>query len=217
MITVPQAVEKIIARSRYLREAMNKNLINASALSRYIQPEVELMTFKKVTNSSVLMAVQRLQKRLSKDKKNKSVLSEPPDMIVRSNLILYYYKDSSTLLKKLIKIEEESSLVQKKVLFTFGRAETFLIANKKLETIIDRILEKETLKKKIAGVTAITIHLPLDNISTPGILNMFIKSLAWENINLYGVLTTETELTFLLSTEQNNLAFSILQSLFSFA
>ena len=41
MITVPEATEKIVKRSRYLSEALSKDLINISSLSRYIKPEIE--------------------------------------------------------------------------------------------------------------------------------------------------------------------------------
>ena len=64
MITVPEAAEKIIKRSRYLSEAMSKGFINNSSLARYIKPEIEEMVFRKVNESSVIMALNRLQKSL---------------------------------------------------------------------------------------------------------------------------------------------------------
>ena len=51
MITVAQATEKIIYRSRYLSEAISKGLINTSALARYIKPEVDEILIKQVKSS----------------------------------------------------------------------------------------------------------------------------------------------------------------------
>ena len=47
MITVPEAVGKIVGRSRYLAEAMSKGIINNSSLARYIKPEIEEILIKK--------------------------------------------------------------------------------------------------------------------------------------------------------------------------
>ena len=215
MITVPQATEKIIKRSRYLSEAMSKDLINASSLARYIRPEVEIMVFKKVTEGSILMAIQRLQRVLSTTKKPSPFIPEPPDMIVRSNLALFYVKNSPTLLSNLMKVEQESAQVQKKALFTYGRAETLILANKMTSLIIHTVLQNETITKEFKNVSAITIHVSETSVTTPGILNLFIKSLAWEGINLLGLLTTETEITLTFANKDSNSAFSILQSLFT--
>lgn len=214
MITVPQATEKVIKRSRYLTEAMSKNLINASSLARYIQPEIEKLVFKSVTRGSILMAIKRLERDLKKEKKQEPLFSEPPDMIVRSNLVLFYVKTSPTLLQQLGSIEKKSTGQQKRVLFTYGRAETMILANKLLERDVLSVLAKEQITRPFENVAAITIHLPETSLMTPGILNLYSKSLAWEGVNLLGVLTTETELTLLFDTNDIQTAFGILQSLF---
>src|SRR3989338_10901704 len=108
MITIPQAVEKIIRRSRYLSEALSKNLINASSLARYIKPEIESLVFKEVTDGSIIMALKRLRKRFSSGYRRITIFKEAPDMIVRSNLTLIYVKNSSELLSKLSAIEKKS-------------------------------------------------------------------------------------------------------------
>lgn len=216
MITVPQATEKIVKRSRYLTEAMSKNLINASSLARYIKPEVEAMVFKEVTHGSILMAIQRLQHELTTAKKSSPFFSDAPDMIVRSNLALFYIKNSPTLLTNLVRVEKESAHLQKKALFTYGRAETLILTNKMTTEIIHKILQRENISRQFENVSAITVHVPGVSADTPGILNLFVKSLAWEGINLLGLLTTETEITIVLASKDGNTAFSILQGLFAF-
>lgn len=214
MITVPQATEKIIKRSRYLTEAMSKDLINASSLARYIQPEVEEMTFKNVTHSSILMAIQRLQKEFKKERKSAVLLEESPDMIVRSNLVLFYVTNSPALLSHLVAIEEKSMKLQKRALFTYGRAETLILANRLTREIILKTLPMESITKQFESVSAITVHVPVMGYETPGLLNLFVKSLAWEGINLLGILTTESEVTLVIDTKDSNTAFSIFQGLF---
>ena len=214
MITVPQATEKIIKRSRYLTEALSKDLINASSLVRYIRPDVESMVFRQVTQSSIMMALNRLTKEFKKERTSSPLFEDAPDMIVRSNLAIFYVKNSPTLLSSIVAVEEKSAQVQKKALFTFGRAETIILANKITSQVIKDILSKELISKQYENVSAITIHTPEMSMQTPGVLNLFIKSLAWEGINVLAVLTTETEITFVLENKDSNVAFSIFQGLF---
>ncbi|MCR4325131.1 MAG: hypothetical protein NUV69_05620 [Candidatus Curtissbacteria bacterium] len=214
MITVPQAVEKIIKRSRYLSEALSKDLINASSLARYIKLEVESLTFKDVTMSSIIMAITRLQKTLPSGYPQITVFQEPPDMIVRSNLTLIYVKNSPGLLQKLSVIEESSKGFQKKALFTYGRVETIILTNIVNLESIKKILKKEETVQIFSNVSAITIHLPEEAVQNPGIFYFFIKSLAWEGVNILDILSTRTELTLVFETKDINSAFALLQSLF---
>lgn len=214
MITVPQAVEKIIKRSRYLTEALSKDLINISSLSRYIKPEVESMLYKSITMGSIIMATKRLRNNLSKGYKHVTIFKEAPDMIVRSNLTLIYVKNSDQLLQKLSKIEQSSKNFQKKALFTYGRVETIILTNKINSQYLEKILKDEEVAKVYPNVSSITIHLPEEAVESPGIFYFFIKSLAWENINILDILSTQKELTLIFSPKEINSAFGILQSLF---
>lgn len=214
MITVPQATEKIIKRSRYLTEALAKNLINTSSLARYIKPEVEELTFKNVTTGSIIVAINRLQKNLSSGYRKITIFKEAPDMIVRSNLTLVYVRNSSDLLQKLSTIERTSKDFQKKALFTYGRVETVILTNKMNLEHIKKILEGEEIIGTFPNVSSITIHLPLEAIDSPGVFYFFIKSLAWEGINILDILSTYKELTLIFSPKDANGAFGIIQSLF---
>lgn len=214
MITVPQAVEKIINRSRYLSEALSKKLINTTSLARYIKPEVESITFKEVTTGSIAVAINRLQKSYGKGYRKITIFKEAPDMIARSNLTLIYLKNSDKLLTKLSTVEKDSLAFKKKALFTYGRVETEILTNKINLEGIKKILKGEEITQYFPNVSSITIHLPQEAVKNPGIFYFFIKSLAWEGVNILDMLSTETELTLVFEPKDTNTAFAILRSLF---
>lgn len=214
MITVPEAVEKIIRRSRYLAEALSKNLINDTSLARYIKKEVEELTFKDVTIGSIVVAIKRLKKNFSSGYPQIKIFKEAPDMIVRSNLTLIYVKNSDRLLFKLSQTEKASKVFQKKALFTYGRVETIILTNKINLESIKKILKGENVTRTFANVSSITIHLGANSATNPGVFYFFLKSLAWEGVNILDILSTETELTLVFNSKDINAAFGILQSLF---
>src|SRR6185312_8220822 len=97
MITVPQATKKIVERSRYLTEAMSKDLINYSSLARYIKPELEKMLFKPVSEASIIMAIKRISDEIKPKFVPLTIFEGTPEMIVRSNLVELNLANSESL------------------------------------------------------------------------------------------------------------------------
>jgi len=216
MITVPEATKKIIERSRYLSEAMSKGLLNYSALARYIKPELEEMLFKDVSESSVIMALKRLEPYFKPKFKPIDVFKTSPEMIVRSNLgelTLNNSVDLKTNVSKIFALYASQS----KYFFTLteGVSETTIIASEGLFIDIKKLLAKESVLSEYKNLSSITIRMPKEVMETPGIFYFFLKSLAWEGINIVEMVSTNLEFTLILEDAEVNRAFAILKSLFS--
>lgn len=214
MLSVPEAVDKIVRRSRYLSEAFSKDIINASALARYIKPEVEEILLKKVSKASILMAIRRVSINNKPQPRYKAILSYPPEMIVRSNLHTIYLLNSielSDILSKITKHNNENYFLN----ITQGTTETTVITSNNLYKEITTLLKHQKIISSFSNLSGITIKLPKEAIVTPGIYYFFLKSIAWEEINLQEIVSNYQELTLIFKDEDINRAFSILKSLFS--
>lgn len=216
MLTVPEAAEKIINRSRYLSEAISKGIINVSSLARYIKPELEQLLEKKVSYPAVVMALNRLSTQIKPKYVSNSIFKTPPDMILRSNLIEVCIANSDNLIEKypqLLNLSKNNG----KHFFTAtqGVFETTIIISKDLYGAIKEILKDESIVSKFENLSSITIKLPKEAISTPGIFYFFLKSLAWEGVNIIEIVSSYLEFTLILPDKETNRVFSILQSLFA--
>jgi hypothetical protein len=206
MITVPTATKTIIQRSRYLSEALSKNLINYSSLARYIKPELETMLGKKISSASVLMAIQRTSKDFRPKYSSENIFHNPPSLTIHSNLFLMTYSGSQINLAK---------NAGDFILVTHGINETTFIASTKLKRRIHKNFEKELIKKQIDSLAAITIELPKQATESPSVYYFFLKSLAWEGINVIQIFTTTEELTLIVTEKDLKNALGIIQSLFN--
>ncbi len=214
MITVPQAVEKIVKRSRYLSEAMAQELINTSSLARYIKPEVEAILLKEVSEASILMALKRLNVKREISPNLKKIISSPPDMIVRSNLIALYVENSKELpekLKNIFLLDHDKYLLN----ISEGISETTIIVSQNLEQKVRTILSSEKVLADFKNLSSITIILPKETITTPGIYYFLLKSLAWERINLQEIMSSYQEVTLVFDDKEIERAFVILKSIFT--
>lgn len=216
MITVPEGAKKIVERSRYLTEAISKGLINYSALARYIKPELEEILVKQVSESSIMMALKRLESSFQPKYKYNNIFKTSPEIIVRSNLTEFTINNSEDLNKKISKIFAIYKQ-QQKYFFTLteGVSETTIIVSDQLQEKINIILEKEKIITTFTSLSAITIRLPKQSTTTPGIFYFFLKSLAWEGINVLEIVSTYLEFTIIFENKDINRAFIILKSLFS--
>ncbi|MDE2590872.1 MAG: hypothetical protein KGL95_14550 [Patescibacteria group bacterium] len=216
MITVPEATKKIIERSRYLSESMSKGLLNYSALARYIRPEIEEILFKDVSESSIIMALKRLEPYFKPKFKAIDVFKSTPEMIVRSNLEEITLTNTMEVTNNLSKIYTTYAS-KPKYFFTLteGVSETTIIASEEVFDEIRKLFTKEIVLSSYKNLSSITIRMPKEVMETPGIFYFFLKSLAWEGINIMEVVSTNLELTLILEDKEVNRAFAILKSLFT--
>lgn len=216
MITTSQLVEEAIVKSPFLEEGLAQGLINYSALARQLQPEFEARLYKKLETGSIVMALKRLSKKLStkSDPRLADVLKKLTDFTVRSNIASYTFQNSPTLGVKQQRVMEETIEIPNSFLtITDGVFETAFFASANLEKIIEERFQNEHLKNKQTGLSSITIILPEAALQVSGVYYSILKSLAFEGINFYEVVSSFTELTIFLSSEDVERAFTVLKKL----
>jgi len=206
MITVPEATKTIIQRSRFLSEALSKELINHSSLTRYIKPELEEMLEKPISDASILMAIQRISREFKPRYSSEDVFKQPTTIKTRSNLFLISYFDES-----FPKYTSKDGVI----FINLTPQETTLMAENHFEKTITRNLKKETINKIIRNLGVITVELSPEAAKNPGKHYFFLKSLAWEGINVIDVFTVSNEITFIIEEKDLKTALGIIQSLFN--
>src|SRR5579872_1557381 len=171
MITVPQASEIIIKRSRFLSEAMTKGILNYSSLARYIRPEVEKMLTKNISEASILMALKRLRVGPTKFT---NILFSSPEMLIRSHLVSLYVKNTKNSNFQIQQVKNKTTLFLMQ-----GSSQTTIVGNKNSIKEIKKLFIKEDIQATFNNLSAITIYLAKDHKKTPNIFYFFLKSLAW--------------------------------------
>lgn len=197
MITVSEATEKIVKRSRYLSEALSKDIINISSLARYMKPEIESMLIKKVSLSSIIMALKRLSGKIYPETPYQEIFKTLPEITVKTNLALL--------------ISEESGLEKLPFAIKTQSISGAVILGKKED------LSKYNSKKSkfFYPVSTVSILMPEQAIKTAGIYYFFIKSLAWERINILQAFTTRYEFTIVVEDSDVQRTLGIIRSLFN--
>jgi hypothetical protein len=136
------------------------------------------------------------------------------DITVRSSLVDYSFSISDTLLLNQANLLKEIEH-KKEVFYTSSRgvAESNIIVSQNIAALVDRLFEKEICHSKAENLSSITIKLPTENVTIPGIYYFIFQRLSWEGINVYEVISTSNEFTILIHEDQVNVAFEEIKNL----
>ncbi len=215
MITVPEVVQKIVKTTPLLEEGLSKGLINYSAFAREYKPRIQEELMKPVQDGAIVMALKRMGKNIRKRRDLDAIFSQPPEMMVRSNLfeVTIKHMPAMSLIHRMGKIAD----IQESYFLTLtqGVFESTIIASKSLQSQIMKLFSKSEIISTISDLSAITIKLPTSNVTTPGVYYTLLKSLAWEEVNIIEVVSTSNEDTIIVKTADVDRAFVLLKNVFS--
>ncbi len=216
MKTISSAVEAYIKSKPFLISALGQGIINLTSLSRIIKKDIEGQLGKEVRNGAIVMALKRLSGELEFRATHKIVktLKDIGEITVRSSLNDYTFKVSDSLLSSIAGLINHIK-EDKNIFYTSSRGvnEMTVVISANAAQYVDHYLGKETLIEKLENLSSITVKLPKENVSIPGIYYFIFQRLSWEGVNIYEVISTTYEFTVLVSEEQIDKAFKTIKDL----
>ncbi len=216
MKTISSVVESYIRRKPFLQTALSEGIINLTSLSRYIKPEVEEVLRKEVRDGAIVMALKRLSENLEFLATHKivKVLKDIGEITVRSSLTDYTFQLTPSILSSQLDLMREIENMPD-IFYTSSRGvnEINIVVSTRLEKTVERIFKNEICTQKAEQLASVSVKLPSENVTVPGIYYFIFQRLACEGIVLYQVISTTNEFTILVDDIQADKAFSIIKAL----
>ena len=216
MKTIAATVVDYIKTKPYLSSALSDGIINLTSLARNIQDDIEERTKKPVKPGAIVMALKRISDTADfvQTKQIIKVLKNLGDITVRSSLVDYSFLISDSLLvaqSNLLKEIEQ----KKEVFYTSSRgvSESNIIVSQNIAPLVDELFKDERCFSKTENLSSITMKLPSENVTIPGIYYFIFQRLSWEGVNINEVISTSNEFTILMHEDQVNTAFTVIKNL----
>ena len=215
MKTISSAVEDYIKSKPFLISALSQGIINLTSLSRIIKTEIELSLKKEVRYGAIVMALKRLSSELEFRTTYKiiKIIKDIGDITVRSSLVDYNFKVTDTLLSNQAKLLSKVDNNDDFYTSSRGVNECNIVVSGNLSSLVETILKEEICISKQSNLSSISIKLPAENVSIPGVYYFVFQRLSWEGINIYEVISTSNEFTILVNEEQVGKAFRVIKNL----
>ncbi|MBU0628793.1 MAG: hypothetical protein KKC75_06390 [Nanoarchaeota archaeon] len=215
MATVSHIVGKIISSRPILHEAIEQDIISFGNLAEKLMPEIETELGKEVKHSAVVMALRRYAETIQKNTV-KPKFDYNSEIIMKTSLCDISVRKSPGLFSKLKKIYSIVNYEKGDALnIIHGNYEVSIVSNMRYIEKIKAELKGEKILNTEKDLVSLSLSFSGDFLHTPGIISTAARKLNWENVNIYELVSTLTELTFIVSKKDSTKGYDVLQRLVS--
>lgn len=213
MRKITDAVKDILYASEPELTALSRRVLNLSAYAKRIQPEVERRTLKPVQVGSIVVALSRLAADLS-DEDPLLPKIELDSIAVKTGLVEIAFDKTAANKARAQKVLSEPEFTQADFLtIIYGVSEIAVFTSRSLAPPILKKFKPEKPKLHLDDLAALTVQFGQQYIEIPNMYFALFRALAVRRINIVEVVSTFTELTFLVAQQDLNELFSLMNSL----
>ena len=196
MIRVSQAVDQIITNDRVAIEAVQRDIFNASSYARQILPQIEEMTMKEVSFGTVVVSLNRIIARV-KEYPALTPKVRFTSLNIVDNIVEVTYEKTEEVLKNITILQQRSSKSVDYFTLTQGLHEiTILCSREGVEELISNFGTKP--KVVISDLVAISVRFPESYVPVANTIYSLVSILATKHSNIMEIVSTYTELTFIV-------------------
>jgi len=213
MVTISNVVQKLVNDRIFIQEPMSKGIVSYGSLAEQLKPDVEKELGKKVKTHAIVMALRRYAENLKIGHKEIS-FDYSSEIILKTDICDIALSRSSSLLRKLRSFYEVVDF-EKGDIFNIihGRHEVCVVTNDRYRVKLLSMMREEKILNVEKDLVSLTLTFSKKFLHTPGVIFNVIRNLAWDNINIFEIVSTNTELTFILNKRDAVKGYRVLEKL----
>ena len=213
MVTISHLVGKIVSSRPILHDAMEQGIISYGNLAEQLVPEIKEELGKDVRQSAVVMALRRYAENIQKVHV-KPKFDYNSEIIMKTNLCDISVRKSPSLFSKLKKVYSIVNYEKGDALNVIhGNYEVSIVSNMRYLDKIKKELKGEKILNIEQDLVSLSLSFSGDFLHTPGIISTAARKLNWENVNIYELVSTISELTFIVNKKDSAKGYAALQRL----
>lgn len=213
MIKITDIVKEILFSSEIALGSLSNGYLNLSAYAASIQKEVERRTFKQVRVGTIVVALSRIAK----------TLDVKPDLVpnfkintiaVKTGLVEFTFEKTKSNRDKLQRIYENDDFLSADFFaVTYGVGELNIIVPEGLRREVAKVYGREKPRFYQENLSSLTVRFDDWCIQVPNVTFALVRPLALKRLNIVEIVSTFTELTFILNEDDIQEALSTLSPL----
>ena len=198
MIKIQPIVRDIVLKELEACFALTNGYMNMSSYAHHIRPQVEALTKKQVTITSLVVSLSRLRKEF---KKERPLIRDVAIKNITTKLPLseIVYENTNKFIAELESFHKEISIAPEDFFtITMGTAEVDILCSSNLE---NKVLKHFKMKPKITNhnLAAIGISYGPEVFGMSNVFFSLLSVTARAHINIEELVSTPTELIFIIA------------------
>ncbi len=213
MVTASHLVKKAVQQNQFLLEAMAKGLISYGNLAALLKQDIEKEMGKSVKDAAIVMALRRYAEELEGYDKKAAKSTLTGEIIMRTNIMDINVVKSPSFSAKIKDLYSVIDVEHGDIFnVILGNNEASIITNEKYKEKLSSFLKGEKIISRESDLVALSVRFhSKDFMTTPGVIFSAVRKLAWEHINIYEIVSTLTELTFIIHKKDSMRGYNLLQ------
>jgi aspartokinase len=216
MVTISHTVKKLVDGMPFIHECLGKGMLNYAYAARYLKSRVEPELGRDVDSHAIIMALRRYGEELTRKYESRVPFDYRSEVTLKGGIIDIALQTSPTIFGKLKELYGIIDYVKGDVMnIIHGDHEISLITNRKYKEEVLKIMGGEKILHIEENLSQLSLRFPMEFIYTPGVILQLTRALNWENINIFEIVSTLTEVNFIISEKDSSKGYRALQSLVS--
>jgi aspartokinase len=209
VLKISEIVETIVRADDDALIAFQRGIVNLSGYARSIRAQVESQLFKDVDERSIVVALSRMQHRLVSEHRVPQIRLSA--ISIHSNLSDIGFEKTKVNIDRIQEVYvAQTNEADKFITITQSVNEVNVIANEELVNQIKKLVNSTPTLYK-SGLTGITTKFGREYLDIPNVIYEITRSLAVKNINIIEIISTTSELTFIIDKAEAEIALKQLQ------
>lgn len=215
MPTIAHVVQKTVRSLPHLEQFIERDLISFHRLARYLKPQIDAELGVDADSGAIVMALSRMRDRMVT--KRQESLRAPGlaklQVSLRSDALQIDLKKGVRTGQKLEEAQKIASANPDEIFsITQSVNEITIITSSSLEKDLLEALRGEKLLNTERGLSLLILKFGEETLYQPGFFDRVLRELSWENINIYEIVSTLTELIIVLKDEDAPKAYRTIRS-----
>jgi aspartokinase len=199
MINVADKVSRVIRQDEIASEALRGGLLNLSAYADTIHDQIEDLTKKPVKRGTIVVALARLKKKYTKLPSLRPQI-QVTNISVKSALRVLTYEKTLEIQRKIAVLHPFLLPMNDLVSVTEGNSEVTVVVAEKSAIVLKKHFDLKP-KSEYSHVVAVTVQFSEKFANTTNFVYGLLSTLAAKRINLIEVVSTFTEISFIVNKE----------------
>lgn len=213
MVSIQRAVEDELSDKPFVQEALARGIVNYAALAESLEDRIMRIVRKPVKRSAVMMALRRLHEKLEAREPLTNMRFES-SLQLRDGLVELTIEKSERTVRLIESIMAKIDYIKGDFLtVTQGIYEITLITDAKSATWIEPRITEDQLIGRSDDLSSLTLFVPESAQDVPGFFFVITRELAWENVSIKEIVSTEHELSVIVRSAAVPKAFETVQRL----
>lgn len=215
MVTVSHIVKKLVSEQPFVEEGLGNGIISVAGLAEKLQQGIEKELGKKIQLPAIVMALRRHSEAIAEQRRKSKSFDYSGEILMKTGICDFTVLKSPSLMNKLKSIQSLVNYERGDTLnVIIGNNEVSIVTNEKhIEKLVQFLSGEKILNREKSLVSVTIVFISDDFTHTPGVIFNAVRKLSWENINIYEIISTMTELTFILDNKDSMKAYNVLHDM----